>query len=95
MSPVGTEPGEKSYEDECRERIKTWHRELKELKARPDSSELLKALKVAIDAELAIAELKIKVRQADWAKTLTWGRLVLPVLTAVLGALIGAWLKRC
>jgi hypothetical protein len=46
-------------------------------------------MKQAIDAELALAELKTKVRQADHARVLTWFAPILPFLGAVIGALIG------
>jgi hypothetical protein len=84
-----------TYEEETKERIRTWHAQLKELVAQRDSAGV-QWLKTAIDAELALAELKLKARQADWAKVMTWGPFVVPLLSAVgalAGVWIGAWLK--
>jgi len=80
------------WEAECKRRICTWHRELKGL-AENHNLPALKVLKAAVDAQLALAELKLKVRQAGWPKTMTWGPFILPTIGAILGAFIGAWLK--
>jgi hypothetical protein len=82
---------EPTWEEECQVRIRIWQAALKGLAAERDVG-ALHALKAAVDAQMAIAELKLKVRQADWAKTMTWGPLILPTLGAIFGAFIGGWL---
>jgi hypothetical protein len=49
----------------------------------------LQRIKTAIETDPALAELKIKVRQADWAKTITSANLLFPVGGAIIGAFIG------
>jgi hypothetical protein len=81
------------YEEECQRRIDSWHVRLKALAEKEDSGGLA-TLKTAIDAELAIADLKIKVRQADHAQWILWLQIGLPTIGAVVGAFIGGWLKK-
>jgi hypothetical protein len=81
-----------SYEEECKRRIDIWYPRLNELAEKGDS-EGLRTLKAAIDAELAIADLKIKARQADHAQWIMWLQIGLPTAGAIIGALIGGWLK--
>lgn len=84
---------ELSYEQEAKKRILEWyHPQVKGL-AKARDSEGLSILKAALDGELAIADLKIKARQADHAPLILWFQIVLPVLTALIGAFVGAWLK--
>jgi hypothetical protein len=81
-----------SWEVECSERTEMWRKELRELAKKPDS-QALEAVKTAVNIQLALADLKIKARQADWAKTMAWVPLVLPLVGVIVGAIIGAWLK--
>ncbi len=90
--PVNSRAKAGSYEDECKARICAWHSELKKL-ADEDGIEAVQKLKVVVETELAIAELKIKAREADHAK---WVTMVVPLLGfvgAILGAFIGGMLK--
>jgi hypothetical protein len=59
------------WEENCKTRIRSWHVQLLEL-AEGKDPEALKMLKCAIEAQVALADLKIKARQADWAKLLLW-----------------------
>jgi len=88
------EPGanDLTHEGECQRRIGIWDTELKGLIAKSDLA-ALQALKAAIDAQLALEQLRITVRQADWPKLTTWGPLIVPFFGGILGALIGARLK--
>jgi hypothetical protein len=84
-------PGRKTHLDwerECAERIDSWHEKLK-IYADNHDDQALNTLKKAVDAQLAIAELKLKVRQADWAKTMVWFPLIFPTLGAILGGFLG------
>jgi hypothetical protein len=81
-----------SWEKEVRERIELWHTNLPDLAGKEDIHGL-QVLKLAVDAQLALAELKVKSRQADWAKTTTWAPLVLPMVGAIIGGLIAGWVK--
>jgi hypothetical protein len=81
------------YEDETKWRIDNWyHPQLKRL-AKAHDSEGLSILKMAIDGEVAIADLKIKSRQADHAWWFVWVQIGLPALTALIGAFAGAFFK--
>lgn len=81
-----------SWEDEVKRRIDIWHGELIDFSQRRDLSGL-QTRKAAVDAQVALADLKIKAREADWARTILWLSLALPTAGAILGALIGGWLK--
>jgi hypothetical protein len=88
-SPVSFGANVLSYEEECNARINAWHSELKKL-ADEEAIEPVQKLKAVVETELAIAELKIKTREADHAK---WVTLFVPTLTAILGfvgAIVGA-----
>ncbi len=76
------------YEGICREQIEKWHRALANSDDRSRAE-----IHGKIDVELALAELKIKVRQADHAPLLTWLAPFLPFLGAIIGALIGGMFK--
>jgi len=82
------------YENECKDRINNWYNpQLKRL-AKARDLEGLRILQAAIDGELAIADFKIKFRQADHAKPILWLQIALPVVTALIGVFVGAWLKK-
>jgi hypothetical protein len=84
-----------TYEEEYQARIDKWRIRLKELAEAPRADEFA-AVKTAIEADLALAELKIKARQGDWAKIVVWVSLLSPAVAVILGAILGAWLKgRC
>lgn len=83
---------ELSWEAECETRIEKWRLELENLAKKPDA-QALQSLKAAVDVQLALADLKIKTRQADWAKTILWFPLVLPMVVVIVGAVLGAFLK--
>jgi hypothetical protein len=80
------------HEEECQKRIENWDAQLKKLAELRDLT-ALQTLKAAVDAQLALEDLRLKVRASDWAKTMTWGPLIFPALGAILGAFIGALLK--
>ena len=84
-----------SWEAEVESRVTIWRSRLGELMNGPDPGTLpaLQALKAAVDVQLALADLKIKSRTADWAKTMAWGSFVLPFIGVIVGAILGAWLK--
>jgi hypothetical protein len=86
---------ETTWEKECEERIRKWRMQLGDLIEKPDIGTLqaLQTLKGAVDVQLALADLKIRSRTADWAKIMAWGALVLPFIGAILGAVLGARLK--
>ena len=86
---------EKTWEKECEERIINWRMQLGGLIEKPDVGTLtaLQTLKGAVDVQLALADLKIRSRTADWAKIMAWGALLLPFVGAILGAILGALLK--
>jgi len=93
-SPVNTAAKALSYEQEVKARISEWHSKLKELAdAKEGSIAPVQKLKAVVETELAIAELKIKAREADHAKVLVWLLPVLSPLCAIIGVFIGAWLK--
>ncbi len=81
-----------SYEDECKQRIGDWEAELGNL-ARSNNGTALQTLKTAIEAQLALADLRLRVREADHAKMITWLQVGLPTAGAIVGAFIGALLK--
>jgi hypothetical protein len=89
-SPREPGPNDLPYEEECKQRILTWEKQLKELAAHQNLAGL-QVLKTAVEAQMALAELRIKVREAAHAKAMTWGTLLLPAVTAIAGALIGTW----
>jgi hypothetical protein len=82
------------YEGECKRRIAEWYHPQLKILAKNGDSEGLRILKAAIDGELAIADLKIKSRQADHAKWILWLQIGLPTFGALIGALVGGWLKK-
>jgi hypothetical protein len=88
--PSGTKTP--TYEDECKKRIDDWRVALVDLAKNPDLARA-QGLKAVIDADLALADFKIKARQADHAKGIMWSAFIVPAVTAILGALIGGWLK--
>jgi hypothetical protein len=65
--------------------VLTPQRNVRELAENPGDAQALQALKTAVEIQLALADLRIKVRQADHAKTITW----LPAATAIAGVVIG------
>jgi len=77
------------YETESNRRIGIWHGRLKDLR---DPSDIA-TVKALIDAEVALAEARIKVRQAGHPKLTSWLPLILTPLGAILGAFIGALWK--
>ena len=81
------------WEEDCKTRIRSWHNELLVLAEKKDAV-ALEALKNAIDAQLALADLKIKARQADWAKVLLWLTPVLSLVSGIVGGVIGVLLKK-
>lgn len=83
---------EVEYENECKRRIGLWHGQLKDLKSKSDSSRIT-TVKALIDAELALAEVRIKVRQAGHPLMALWLPIILPTLGAILGAILGGLLK--
>jgi hypothetical protein len=83
---------DKEYEDECKLRIELWHGQLKDLGSKSDSSGVA-TVKALIDAELALAEVRIKVRQAGHPKLTLWLPIIFPTLGAILGAILGGLLK--
>jgi len=89
---VGGVPAKPSYENDRKIRIETWDAQLKELASKNDSSGAA-TLKTLIDAELAFAELRIKVRQAGHPKVTAWLPVILPTLGAILGAILGGLLR--
>lgn len=95
IEAVNAEPeGELSWEEEVEKRIGNWRRALDSLADQRDEQTLhsVQTLKAAVDVQF-LADLKIKSRQADWAKLMTWGGLLFPTLGALLGATLGALLK--
>ncbi|MGA8429297.1 MAG: hypothetical protein WB729_05720 [Candidatus Sulfotelmatobacter sp.] len=62
--------------------------------ANQDNLPAIQSLKTTVEAQLAIAELKIKKRAADHAWMALWLPIIFPTLGAILGAFVGAWLKR-
>jgi hemolysin activation/secretion protein len=90
----GPEP-KKSWEDECKDRIRSWRIELEGLEDKPDAEKLqkLEALKAAIEVQVGLADIQIKARSADWAKLMAWAPFLLG-LVGFIGVLVGAWLKR-
>jgi hypothetical protein len=86
---------ELTWEAECEKRIGIWRAQLGGLIGTPDGEKLaaLQALKAAVDVQLALADLKIKSRTADWAKMMAWGSLLLPFIGVILGAILGFLLK--
>ena len=83
---------EPDYEGERKRRIKAWDDQLKALGSKNDASQIT-AIKGLIDAELALAELRIKVRQAGHPIAALWVPVILPTLGAILGAILGGLLK--
>ena len=88
-----------SYEDECKDRIARLENAFRKLANQQDPA-TLDALKEEIEIQLALADLRLKVRQADHAKAMIWLPTTLPVLGAIIGVvgtligtLIGIWLK--
>jgi hypothetical protein len=81
-----------TWEKEVEHRTTKWRSELITLADKRDLQSL-QVLKTAVDAQLAIAELMIKSRQADWAKVMVWGQLWLPLCGVIIGAIIAARLK--
>lgn len=81
------------WEEEVKTRIDTWHWELKDLAAKHDFQGL-QTLKEAVEAQLALADLKLKSPQADHSRMTIWLPTIFPTLGAILGALLGAWLKK-
>ncbi len=89
---------QESWEDECTRRINNWRNQLRGLVDGPTAPkiEALQLLKAAVDAQLALADLKMKARQADHAKQMIWLPLFLSALAIIftlLGVLLSAWLK--
>ena len=87
-----------SWEDECKRRIDKWRDQLRGLVDGSTASkiEALQLLKAAVDAQLALADLKMKARQADHPKQMIWLPLFLSalgIILSLLGVLLGAWLK--
>jgi hypothetical protein len=82
-----------SWEKEVDKRILEWRLKLLELVNKPDGPSL-QTLKAAIDVQIALADLKVKSRQADWAKLILWSQLWLPLFGVLLGAILGAMLKK-
>jgi hypothetical protein len=84
---------QEAWEDECTRRINNWRDQLRGLVdgSTAPKIEALQLLKAAVDAQLALADLKMKARQADHAKLMIW----LPVCLSVLSLLLslGVWLK--
>jgi hypothetical protein len=80
------------WEEEVELRIEGWHWELKRF-ANEDNLTAIERLKTTVEAQLAIAELKIKKRAADHAWMALWFPIIFPTLGAILGAFVGAWLK--
>ena len=81
------------WEKECKERIEKWSAELKILTENRNTAGM-EALKKTVEAHLALADFKIKFRQADHVKSMMWGSMVLSPLVGFLGVLVGAWLKK-
>ncbi len=79
-----------TYEVSCKRRIDQWHDQLKAHAQAPDLH-ALRQIKAAIDADLALAEFKIKFREADHAKAWKWWTVALPIAGSVFGAAFGAW----
>jgi len=77
------------YEGICKTRIEDWHRDM-DGNAEEGS---LTRMKQKIDLEIALAEFKIKSRQADHASVLTWLAPILPFLGAIFGGVIGGMVK--
>ena len=92
MTEVAPEQTDLSWEQECQRRIDIWHNDLMGFAERRDLVSL-QAVKMAVDTQVALADLKIKARQADWAKTILWLSLVLPTAGALVGAFIGGWMR--
>jgi hypothetical protein len=86
---------EPTWETEVENRVGIWRKQLGGLIEKPDVGTLqaLQTLKAAVDVQLALADLKIRSRTADWAKIMAWGSLMLPFIGAILGAILGALLK--
>jgi len=82
----------RSWEDEVADRVNDWRVELESVLEKHDDPRL-KMIKSEIDVQVALADLQIKSRQADWAKVLLWGAPILAFASGIIGALIGAWLK--
>jgi len=80
----------KSYEDICKERIEYWHHKLDHLPPPLDISEI-ERIKLSVDVELSIAELKIKSRQADHAKELLLFYPWIPVIISSFAAIISVF----
>ena len=80
------------HEEECKQRIDKWDTELPAVFGSGDLGSL-QLLKTAIEAQLALEELRIRARQADWAKITAWGPLLMPAIAALIGSLLGAWLN--
>jgi hypothetical protein len=78
----------KDWEQECDVLIGNWQRDLKDLADKRDD-QALKALKAAIDAQLALSELRVKVHQAGHPVSYIWSPIIFPTLGAILGAFIG------
>jgi hypothetical protein len=85
---------EPTWETEVEARVVIWRKQLGCL-MKPDGEALpaLQTLKAAVDVQLALADLKIRSRTADWAKIMVWTPLVLPFICAILGAILGALLR--
>lgn len=84
-----------TWEEEVKNRVEIWRQQLGGLMEKPDVENLqsLQSLKAAVDVQVALADLKIKARTADWAKTLLWTSLLLPFIGAIIGAIVGAMFK--
>jgi anti-sigma-K factor RskA len=82
------------WEEDNKELIAAWRTELKALKAKGDGP-ALERLKTAVETQLALADLKIKARQADHAQQFIWGPILLTFVGVILGALIAGWVKHC
>ena len=73
-----------TWEELSKARIALWSTKLAELTA-PSDIPALQALKSQIEIQTALAELRIKARQADKAWLFAWSPLLLPSVGAVLG----------
>ncbi len=78
---------DEEYETETKSRINRWHGQLKDLESRSDLTGIT-TLKALIDTELALAETRVKARQAGHPTLTVWLPIIFPTLGAVLGAIL-------